>query len=101
MYELTAIVPISSSLSCVNLCMNQGAPRSVIRFILSCTTLVYYPFVCEGKMQGLPETTVTPVCRQGGVGAGVLEMVVGKTWWRKNKKNDMRTTNHLFKFKSV
>ena len=32
-------------------------------------------------MQGLPETTVTPVCRQGGVGAGV-----GKTWWRKDRK---------------
>ena len=37
-------------------------------------------------MQGLPETTVTPVCRQGGVVAGVVEMVVGKTWWRKEKK---------------
>ena len=35
-------------------------------------------------MQGLPETT--PVCGQGGVGAGVLEMVVGKTWWRKERK---------------
>ena len=32
-------------------------------------------------MQGLPETTVTPVCRQGVVGAGV-----GKTWWRKDRK---------------
>ena len=40
----------------------------------------------KGKMQGLPETTVTPVFRQGGVGAGVVEMVVGKTWWRKERK---------------
>jgi len=38
----------------------------------------------KGKMQGLPETT--PVCEQGGVGVGVVEMVVGKTWWRKERK---------------
>ena len=35
-------------------------------------------------MQGLPETT--PVCGHGVVGAGVVEMVVGKTWWRKERK---------------
>ena len=35
-------------------------------------------------MQGKPETT--PVCEQEVVGAGVAEMVVGKTWWRKERK---------------
>ena len=35
-------------------------------------------------MQVLPETM--PVCEQGVVGAGVVEMVVGKTWWRKERK---------------
>ena len=48
------------------------------------------PLYVKGKMQVLPET-VPAICGQGDVGAGVVEIVVvgivvGKTWWRKERK---------------